>query len=81
VFATAVRPAALDPRALVARSFNVAMRVRNALVSPPFIMYYLTFMLPDVARLLRFEGFDVALPEARFPSPFDRLRLVVATRR
>jgi SAM-dependent methyltransferase len=81
VFVTTERPSALDPRALVARSFNVAMRVRNALVSPPFIMYYLTFMLPEVARLLRWQGFDVAISTPTFPAPFDGLRLVVATRR
>lgn len=80
VFVTIEQPSALDPRALIARSFNVAMRVRNALVSPPFIMYYLTFMLPDAARLLRWEGFEVEISAKAFPRPFHDLRLVVATR-
>ena len=80
VFVTAERPSVLDPRAFVSRSFNAVMRVRNALVSPPFIMYYLTFMLPEAARLLRWEGFEVEILAKTFPRPFDGLRLVVATR-
>lgn len=80
VFVTAEHPSPLDPRALVARSFNLAMRVRNAFLSPPFVMYYLTFLLPEAARLLRWEGFSVEVAPASFPQPFDKLRLVVATR-
>ena len=30
------------------RGFNAAMHVRNALVHPPFVMCYFTFILPDV---------------------------------
>lgn len=81
VFVTANRPSRLSPGAMALRAFNAAMRVRNALVSPPFIMYYLTFLLPDAARLLRWEGFDVEIIDGRFAAPFDALRLVVATRR
>jgi hypothetical protein len=43
-------------------------------------MYYLTFMLPDVVRLLEAHGFAVAVPNVRFERPFHMLRLVVATR-
>ena len=32
----------------MARGFNAAMRVRN-LVAPPFVMYYLTFSLPEAS--------------------------------
>src|SRR5262249_23581457 len=45
-FVTADPPPLLSLRWWVARGFNAAMRVRNALVKPPFIMYYLTFLVP-----------------------------------
>lgn len=82
VFVTSERPAPWSKSFVVSKAFNAAMRVRNAVVSPPFVMYYLTFVLPDVARLLRWEGFDVEVKEeVRFERPFEALRIVVATRR
>ncbi len=80
VFVTADRPALHDPRALVARGFNALMRARNAFVSPPFIMYYLTFLLPDVERLLRWKGFEVDLHRGVFEGPFARAVVVSARR-
>ena len=35
------------------------MRVRNALWKPPFVMYYLTFLLPRAEALLRARGFEL----------------------
>ncbi|QNS07783.1 class I SAM-dependent methyltransferase [Streptomyces xanthii] len=65
--------------------FDGAMRVRNALWRPPFVMYYRTFRLGDVRRELDRAGFDVALrplPElGERPDGSPRARLVVATRR
>ncbi|MER5539637.1 class I SAM-dependent methyltransferase [Streptomyces mirabilis] len=64
--------------------FDTAMRVRNAVWRPPFVMYYRAFRLGDVQRELRRAGFEVellALPEfgwRRDGSP--RCRMVVATR-
>ncbi|MCX4616065.1 class I SAM-dependent methyltransferase [Streptomyces mirabilis] len=64
--------------------FDAAMRVRNAVWRPPFVMYYRAFRLGDVQRELRRAGFEVellALPEfgwRRDGSP--RCRMVVATR-
>lgn len=82
VFVTSERPPILSKGYLVSKAFNAAMRVRNAIVSPPFIMYYLTFVLPEVARLLRWEGFEVDVKtEVSFDRPFEALRVVVATRR
>lgn len=52
VFVTAPVPGPLEPRLWIARTFNWTMRVRNALWSPPFVMYYLTFLLPEALRLL-----------------------------
>ncbi|MFF7882666.1 class I SAM-dependent methyltransferase [Streptomyces sp. NPDC020794] len=64
--------------------FDAAMRVRNAVWRPPFVMYYRAFRLGDVQLELRRAGFEVellALPEfgwRRDGSP--RCRMVVATR-
>ncbi|WP_405859282.1 class I SAM-dependent methyltransferase [Streptomyces sp. NBC_00090] len=41
--------------------FDAAMRVRNALWRPPFVMYYRTFRLADVRSRLVDAGFDVSL--------------------
>ena len=81
VFVTAEAPPFYRPRALVARGFNAVMRVRNAIVSPPFIMYYLTFLLPDVERLLKWKGFDVETRRGAFEPPFEGAVIVSAMRR
>ena len=64
--------------------FDVAMRARNALWRPPFVMYYRTWPLTDVRRELREAGFAVALdglPELGTRADGSpRCRLVVATR-
>jgi SAM-dependent methyltransferase len=64
--------------------FDTAMRVRNALWKPPFVMYYRTFRLGDVGRELARTGFRVdlhALPGfGRRPDGSPRARLVVARR-
>ncbi|MDW4905673.1 class I SAM-dependent methyltransferase [Streptomyces sp. ADMS] len=65
-------------------AFDVAMKVRNALWKPPFVMYYRSFRLADVRRELTHAGFDVetcALPGfGRRPDGSPRCRMVVATR-
>jgi len=61
-----------------ARSFNAAMRIRNWLVSPPFIMYYLTFLLPDAADMLLDHGFDVTVIDDAFSEPWEEVCLIVA---
>ncbi|WP_369194061.1 class I SAM-dependent methyltransferase [Streptomyces djakartensis] len=62
--------------------FDTAMRVRNALWRPPFVMYYRAFRLGDVHRELLRAGFEVelrALPGlGRRPHGSPRARLVVA---
>lgn len=80
VFATARRPSWLDPARWAAEGFNLAMRARNLVLSPPFVMYYLTFTWPDVEALLRRHGFTVAVRKEVFPEPFGRAFLVVATK-
>ena len=59
VFLSSYMPPPWSPRYLAGRAFNAVMHVRNALVSPPFVMYYLTFLLPDVLRLLGELGLEV----------------------
>jgi SAM-dependent methyltransferase len=64
----------------LARGFNAAMRVRNVLIQPPFIMYYLTFLLPEVQELLARHGFTVEVNPLGFRGHWEPLRLVCATR-
>lgn len=64
--------------------FDAAMRVRNALWRPEFIMYYRTFRLSDVLDDLTDAGFAVRLTAltdlGQRPDGSPRARLVVATR-
>ncbi|MEU6929498.1 class I SAM-dependent methyltransferase [Streptomyces sp. NPDC046385] len=63
-------------------AFDTAMRVRNALWHPPFVMYYRTFRLTDVHDRLTTAGFHVdLLPLPSLGAREDgspRCRLVVA---
>lgn len=66
--------------------FDTAMRVRNALWHPRFVMYYRRFGLPEVRRDLVGAGFTVttvALDDSlgRLPDGSPRCRLVLARRR
>lgn len=78
VFVTSELPPVWSLRRWAARGFNAAMRVRNALIDPPFIMYYLTFLLPGVRLLLMSRGFDVEVIDGAFDKPFTSLKLVIA---
>ncbi|MFF8831096.1 class I SAM-dependent methyltransferase [Streptomyces sp. NPDC015131] len=66
-------------------AFDTAMRVRNALWRPPFVMYYRTFRLADVHAELSRAGFTVRLDPleefGRDSGGAPRCRLVTATRR
>ncbi|WP_309889908.1 class I SAM-dependent methyltransferase [Archangium sp.] len=83
VFVTGEEPSPLRPGYWVARAFNAAMRVRNALWEPPFVMYYLTFLLPRARALLEAQGFTVDVRSGTLPEPYERYgyRVVIATRR
>jgi ubiquinone/menaquinone biosynthesis C-methylase UbiE len=74
VFVTSYPPGVASPQFWMAHGFNAAMRVRNALISPQFVMYYLTFLLPEVRRQLEEAGLVVE------EAPLGRLRIVTATR-
>lgn len=78
-------PPALGSRAYwTLLGFDTAMRVRNAVWHPKFVMYYRTFRLPDVLADLAATGFTVRLsPLAGLgtrPDGSPRARLVVAAR-
>jgi ubiquinone/menaquinone biosynthesis C-methylase UbiE len=81
VFVTAHMPPLWSPQYWMARGFNGVMRLRNLVRSPPFIMYYLTFLLPEVQTLLEAGGFDVEVRNAGLEWPWTGFRLVTATRR
>ena len=76
VFISDTAPPILSVRFWLAHGFNGAMRVRNALLRPPFIMYYLTFLLPEVEDLLARHGFAVEVKRLT-----ARLLLVIGTRK
>lgn len=78
VFPTAQRPSIWSPGLWLARGFNLVMRMRNLLPGPPFIMYYLTFLLPRVQTQLQEQGFAVEVVDSPLPKPFDTLKLVEA---
>lgn len=71
---TAHRPKFWSRQHWLLRGFNAAMWLRNLVVSPPFVMYYLNFLLPDVERLFRRAGLEVAVESL---PPFQQAMLVV----
>jgi ubiquinone/menaquinone biosynthesis C-methylase UbiE len=79
-FVTADPPLPLSLRWWLARGFNAAMHLRNALVKPPFIMYYLTFLVPRARALLEEAGFQVEVRDPALAHPYHRARIVIATR-
>lgn len=80
-FVTCECPSRLSLRYWLARSFNGAMHVRNWLHAPPFVMFYLKFLLADALRLLQRHGFEVEVTDAGFERPYDALKVVIAKRR
>jgi ubiquinone/menaquinone biosynthesis C-methylase UbiE len=81
VFATAEVPSLLSPTRWVAHAFNGVMHVRNALAKPPFVMYYLTFLWPDVRSLLENHGFHVTAHHETCGPPYTRAIIVTAEKR
>lgn len=80
VFITSERPPLWAPELWIARGFNAVMRVRNKLIKPEFIMYYLTFLLPGARWLLEANGLLVEVVSGAFERPFARAKLVIATK-
>jgi ubiquinone/menaquinone biosynthesis C-methylase UbiE len=80
VFATGRAPSVRDAWFWMAHGFNAVMRVRNAVLRPQFIMYYLTFLWPEVRALLERHGLEVEVHERLCPPPYDRVLIVSARR-
>ncbi len=80
VFATTEMPPLTSPTWWMLRTFNAVMRVRNALLHPQFIMYYLTFLWPKVRTRLERHGFRVEALRGACPSPFEHAIIVIATK-
>jgi ubiquinone/menaquinone biosynthesis C-methylase UbiE len=76
VFYSGYKPHVLSPRNVALRTFNAIMRIRNAVLAPPFIMYYFNFLLPQIAEQLTAEGFAVDIRAG----PYRRYWLVIATK-
>lgn len=81
VFATGRRPRPRDAWFWMAHGFNAVMRVRNALIKPTFIMYYLTFLWPEVRPLLERHGLRVVAHENVCSPPYERVVVVSAEKR
>ncbi len=81
VFLTTPMPKPTSPANWMARGFNAVMHVRNALVTPPFIMFYLTFTWPEVKPTLERHGFDVSARDGLLPGRLSKVVAVTATRR
>jgi SAM-dependent methyltransferase len=80
VFVTSFLPPFWSRAYWLSRLFNGAMHVRNWLVRPPFIMYYLTFLLPQAEDLLRQQGLTVEVRQMGLAGEYAALRLVIAQR-
>ena len=78
--ATSNKPPIWSKRYWMSRAFNCAMHFRNLLLTPPFTMYYLRFLLPEAKELLQAHSFEVKVCEEVFKGKFKDLRLVIATR-
>ncbi len=80
-FATALKPNWWTVQALLSRGFNFAMAIRNTLIRPPFVMYYLTFLLPAIELKLEQAGFEVKLHREGLPRFAANCRIVEAIKR
>ena len=78
IFITGPMPKKNEAAYWVARGFNAAMHVRNALKRPPFVMFYLTFTLERATQLLWERGFEVRVDSPFTAFEFQRARLVIA---
>lgn len=82
VIVTSEMPSLLSPPLWIYLSFDLIMRVRNILIKPPFVMYYLNFLLPNVLNLFKKEKWSsvkvVPLEIYGRPTP---LRLLIATKK
>jgi ubiquinone/menaquinone biosynthesis C-methylase UbiE len=81
IFVTGRHPPMFSWPSAVYRTFNFMMHIRNALIKPAFIMYYFTFMLPEILGKLEQEGFAAEVRDNVFLQPFSGGSVVIATRK
>jgi cyclopropane fatty-acyl-phospholipid synthase-like methyltransferase len=81
VFLTTDMPPWWSRHYVLSRAFNAAMHVRNLLKRPPFVMFYLTFLLPQARTLLEQQGFDVTVHDQIFAGRWRILKGVVGVKR
>jgi SAM-dependent methyltransferase len=74
---TGERPPWWSWRLWAAHGFNAAMWIRNLLIRPPFVMYYLNFLLPQVADEFAAAGL---VPEVHPLPGFRHARLLLGAR-
>lgn len=79
-FVTLPMPRPFSRRWLCGRGYNAFAHLRNLLVRPPFVMFYLTFTLEAAQRLLEDAGFEVKVERGCFPTPYRDAALVLARR-
>jgi ubiquinone/menaquinone biosynthesis C-methylase UbiE len=78
LFITGTHPPIYSPAAAILRLFNAVMKIRNRIHKPEFIMYYLTFLLPEIEAKLTAEGFTVDVYSGLFPTPYQHGCMVMA---
>ena len=78
VFVAGPMPSVFSPRRWAWRTFNGLMHLRNALIDPPFVMFYLKFTLERARTLLGDHGFDLEVHAPYRGTRWSRLRAVVA---
>ena len=79
VFATSEMPPWTSRRYWLSRGFNAAMHLRNSVLRPPFVMFYLTLLIPEAVQLFEHGGFHVEVIRDVFPPPFHQACLIKAT--
>jgi SAM-dependent methyltransferase len=65
---------------LAALAFDTAMRVRNLVWRPRFVMYYLSCTLPGALQVMRAAGLEPEVHPGHFPPPYSQLQIVKAFR-
>ncbi len=80
VFLTTPMPPLTSPARWLARGFNAAMHLRNALVKPAFVMIYLTFTWPEIKPTLERHGFTVSARDELLEGPLSKVVAVTATK-
>ncbi|MFT5587244.1 MAG: SAM-dependent methyltransferase [Cognaticolwellia sp.] len=81
VFITSGKPDMMSWRVWAAKAFNASIHARNAVMDPPFHMYYLTFRLPRAKALLEAAGFQVEAERGLWQDKFRGAILVQATKK